>query len=380
MHIGITTSANLPPQEGIGHFVVNLGRHLTARGHRVIVLTRGHGLRTEFLQLEGLDIYKLPYLPTYPFHVHLHGLFLRRFLQKVKHDLDVLDFQSPLVPAIDVGIPSVATVHTLMVPAAQMSEAFGFRSTLIKLQCFLVSRVLEESLFAQVPIVCSVRAIDTTELKAYRVKPKSVVAVGVGVHDSFLDPLDEVPESMPPYVFYAGRLDYNKGLLNLIQSIKHVVEERPDVRFVLAGSGRLQPILEDAAAADGVAGYVEFAGQINDRAEMRCLHRRASVYVQPSSYEGLPASILEAMASATPIVYTDALGARQLITPEEGVLVPPDRPQALAEAIVDILSDEQRRHRMGQACRDKVLANYTWDIVCQRILTCYERAIAHGSH
>jgi glycosyltransferase involved in cell wall biosynthesis len=304
---------------------------------------------------------------------------LRRFLQKMKHDLDVLDFQSPLVPAIDVGIPSVATIHTLMVPAAQKSEAVGFRSTLIKLQSFLVSRVLEESLVAQVPIVCSVRAIDTSELEAYRVKPQSMVTVGVGVHDSFLEPLDGVSVSVPPYVFYAGRLDYNKGLLNLIESIKYVVKERPDVRFVLAGSGRLQPILEEAAAAGGVSGHVEFAGQINDRAEVRRLHRGASVYVQSSNYEGLPASILEAMASATPIVYTDTLGARQLITPEEGMLVPPDQPQALAEAILEVLSDEQRRHRMGQACRDKVLANYTWDIVCQRILTCYEQAIAHGN-
>jgi glycosyltransferase involved in cell wall biosynthesis len=379
MHVGIITSAYLPPREGIGHFVINLGRHLTARGHTVVVVTRGKGFRTESLQLEELDIYKLPYLPIFPFHVHFHGLFLRRFLQAIKLSLDVLDFQSPLVPAIDVGIPSVATVHTLMVPAAQKSETVGLMSTLIKLQSFAVSRTFEESLFSQVPIFLCVRAILASELEAYRVKPQKVVNVGVGVHDVFLEPSNGVSESTPPCVFYAGRLDYNKGLLNLIGSVKYVIKERPDARFVLAGSGRLQPILKDAAAADGVSQHVEFVGQVNDRAKMRRLHQRASVYVQPSYYEGLPASILEAMASGTPIVYTDTVGSRQLITPEEGVLIPPDQPKELAKVILDILSDEQRRRQMGRACREKVLANYTWDIVCQKILTCYEQAIARGN-
>jgi glycosyltransferase involved in cell wall biosynthesis len=379
MRIGIITSAHLPPREGIGHFVINLGRHLTARGNTVVILTRGEGFRTKSLQYEGLDIYRLPYVPVFPFHVHFHGLFLHRFLERIKTDLDVLDFQSPLVPAINVGIPSVATIHTLMVPAAQRLETVGLMSTLIRLQSFVVSKAFEESLFAQTPVVCSVRMIEASELEAYRVRPQNVVDIGVGVHDFFLEPRDDTPESVLPYVFYAGRLGYNKGLLDLVRSIKYVVRERPDVRFALAGSGPLQSILEDAAAADDVSQYLDFVGQVNDRSEMRRLHRQASVYVQPSYYEGLPASILEAMASGTPIVYTDMPGARKLISPGEGILTPPGQPRELARAILDILSDEQRRRRMGQACREKVLANYTWDIVCGRILGCYEEAIAHGN-
>jgi glycosyltransferase involved in cell wall biosynthesis len=378
MRIGIITSAQLPPREGIGHFVINLGRHLTAKGHTVVILTRGKGFNTNLIKYEGLDIYKLPYLPVFPVHVHFHGLFLHRFLNQMNLDLDVLDFQSPLVPALNTNIPSVATVHTLMIPAAQALETINVRSILIKLHCFTVSRAIEEALFAKNPIVCSVRPIETSELASYRVKPKSIVNVGVGVHDSFLEPLNGLSNSESPYIFYAGRLDYNKGLLNLIGCIKYVVKERPDVRFLLAGSGSLQPVLEKAAAADGVIDHVEFVGQLQDRARMRQLHRQAAVYMQPSYYEGTPASILEAMASATPIVYTDTPGARQLVTPEEGILTPPGQPQKLAEAVLEILSDEQRRQQMGRACREKVFANYTWEIVSQKILTCYEQAITEA--
>lgn len=96
MRVGIVTSAPMSPREGIGHFVINLGHHLVNKGHSVIIATRGRGLRAGFLRFQGLDIYLLPYLPIFPFHVHFHGIFLRRFLQGLSPRLDVLDFQTPL--------------------------------------------------------------------------------------------------------------------------------------------------------------------------------------------------------------------------------------------------------------------------------------------
>jgi glycosyltransferase involved in cell wall biosynthesis len=378
MKIGIITSSPIPPLEGIGHFVINLGRSLLAAGHSVSIFTRGYGLNISHLILNGLDIYKVGYLPIYPFHVYFHQIFLQQFIESVYPPFDVLDFQSPLVPAIDLGVPSIATIHTLLVPAAQKLERVGLMNFLIKLQSHTISRNLEESLFTLNPLVCSVRQIEPIELQSYRKKPARVIPIGVGVHNLFLESLNGAQKSQPPYIFYAGRLDYNKGIQDLIRSVKFVLAERPDVRFKLAGEGQLQAILEKTAAADGVASSVEFLGPVRERNDMRRLHRGAALYVQPSMYEGLPASILEAMASGTPVVYTDIPGARQLITPEEGAIVPPGQPIKLAEAILDILSDDGRRKRMGQSCREKVLSNYTWEIVGQRVLDCYLQAIAES--
>lgn len=157
------------------------------------------------------------------------------------------------------GVPIVATVHTLMIPAAQKLERTGLMSIAIRLQA-PVSRSFEES-----------------ELDTYRIRPRRVVTVGVGVHDLFLESPDSVSKSTPPYVFYSGRLGYNKGLFDLIASAKHVCRQRPDVLFVLAGSGPLQKRPQEAAGKFGVAQNVRFVGQVNDRAHMRKLHRQASV-------------------------------------------------------------------------------------------------------
>jgi glycosyltransferase involved in cell wall biosynthesis len=375
MRVGIISSADFPPMEGIGHYIVNLGRHLRARGDEVIIFTRARDLRTHYLEYAGLRIIKVPFLPLYPFHVHFHRIFLLQTVKSFAADLDVLDFHSPLVPALDLNLPSVATVHLLMIPAARLAERSGIRPLLIRLQSYAVSRQIEQGLFRQSPIVSSVRPIEELELEAYRVKPGKIISVGVGVHEKFLEPVDLSGQSDLPVVFYAGRLDFTKGLFTLIDSVKHVLREYPAVRFVLAGDGPIRQALEERAKSQGTLGHIQFLGPVGDRDRMRHLHMSASVYVQPSTFEGLPASILEAMACGTPVVYSDIPGARHLISPQEGFLTPPGDAQKLAEAILTLLSDETRRAQMGMACREKVLANYTWEVVSQRIRAVYEEAI-----
>jgi len=377
MNIGIITSAQFPPHEGIGHYVTNLGKYLTTKGHGVTIFTRNNWLKTSRLEFAGLNIYQLPYLHIPPAHVHFHAIFLRRFLQQPQFQFDVLDFQSPLVPAINLNVPSVAMFHTLMIPAVQRLELVGLMTLLIKAQGFMLSRSLEQALFNQVQVCYSVRPFEPSELISYQVKAQQIMAAGIGVHDTFLEPLQQRPVSKSPYIFYAGRLDYGKwqGLLDLVYSIKHVIKYRPDVRFLFAGEGHLKVTLEKVAIKEGVIKHIEFVGLVSDRLKMRQLYQEAAVYVQPAYYEGVPTSILEAMASETPIVYTDIPGARDLITPEEGRIVPVKQPQAIAQAILEILADEARRQQMGRACREKVFQHYTWDIVGQKIFNCYEQAI-----
>jgi glycosyltransferase involved in cell wall biosynthesis len=375
MRVGIISSADFPPMEGIAHYIANLGRHLRVRGDEVTVFTRSRDLRTHKLEYAGLKVVRAPFLPVYPWHVQFHRLFLQQVVKSFQDQLDVLDFHSPLVPALNLSLPSVATIHLLMIPAARFAEKNGLRPLLIRLQSYAVSRQIEQGLFCQSPIVSSVRPIEELEWEAYRVRPQKVVNVGIGVHEKFLEPIEISRQTGPPIVFYSGRLDFTKGLFTLIDSVRHVIRERPEVHFVLAGYGPIREALERQAERQGVLKQVQFLGPINDRARMRQLYMSASIYVQPSTFEGLPTSILEAMACGTPVVYSDIPGARRLISPQEGILVPPGNAQKLAEAILTLLSDETRRAQMGMACREKVLANYTWEVVSQRIRAVYEEAI-----
>ena len=82
--------------------------------------------------------------------------------------------------------------------------------------------------------------------------------------------------------------------------------------------------------------------------------------------------LTEAFACATPVVASDISGYRDVMTPETGLLVPPDDPAALAGAVVELLADESRRQRLGVSARERA-RRYSWTDIGRRLLSIYER-------
>ena len=86
--------------------------------------------------------------------------------------------------------------------------------------------------------------------------------------------------------------------------------------------------------------------------------------------------LAEAFACATPAVASDIPGYAAVAMPEASTLVPPSDPDALADAVIDVLSDEQRRVEMGRAARAHALANYAWDDIARRLEATYDEVAA----
>jgi glycosyltransferase involved in cell wall biosynthesis len=141
-----------------------------------------------------------------------------------------------------------------------------------------------------------------------------------------------------PVVLSVGRLDPVKGQDVLIRALPRVLEAAPAARLVLVGNGGGRAALEQVAEEAGVARAVEFAGPLDAEA-VRARMREASCFVLPSRSEGLPLALLEAMAAGVPVVATAVGGSREVVTPESGILVPPEDPDSLAKAIARVLLD-----------------------------------------
>lgn len=144
-----------------------------------------------------------------------------------------------------------------------------------------------------------------------------------------------------------ARLTEDKGLVETIQALAALRERCPGAEFWIAGEGSLGPRLAALARELGVAERVRFLGF---RQDVPAVLQGADLVIQASHREGLGNTLLEAMASARPVIASTVGGNVDVVVPgETGALVPPRDPQALADALAPYLTDPDLRRRSGEA-------------------------------
>lgn len=190
----------------------------------------------------------------------------------------------------------------------------------------------------------------------------------------------EQPEvqSSKPVILYTGRIEFNKGSLELLGSVDQVVSQFPEVEYLLAG-GRHNSIddraLESALGRNGTRHHVRLLGHVPWQ-QLANYYRRASVFAMPSYYETFGISVIEAMAFGLPVVATNVGGLPEVVEDGvTGILVPPGNAEALADALIRLLRDPDLRARMGRAGRERVRAEFTVDRVVTQMLAVYESVI-----
>ncbi|WP_207401169.1 glycosyltransferase [Actinomadura roseirufa] len=166
-----------------------------------------------------------------------------------------------------------------------------------------------------------------------------------------------------PVVACVGRLSYEKGLDLMLEAWERVVADHPGWRLHIYGDGPMEEELRAQTAAAGLGGRVEFRGVVTDVEDALV---EASIFALPSRDEGLPMSVLEAMAYGLPSVAFDcAPGVRALLGDEGGLLVRRGDTAAFAAAIGRLIEDPGLRRALGGAARASV-GRYRPDAVLAR--------------
>jgi glycosyltransferase involved in cell wall biosynthesis len=176
---------------------------------------------------------------------------------------------------------------------------------------------------------------------------------GSGV-DRGLFPPRPLPEA--PVFLMLSRLMVDKGVREYLEAARRVKRQYPEARFQLAGALDPNPSSIRQAELDAWVreGTLEYLGKLHG---VQAALAGCRYYVLPSSYrEGTPRSVLEAMATGRPIITTDAPGCRETVDPGvNGYLVPPRDPEALAEAMLRLLTADNRSvEAMAEASLDRV--------------------------
>lgn len=377
MRICLVTSARIPPIEGIGMHVHSLSCELTKRGHDVIIFSKGNNEKPTDVKMLGhcgaLQPVPHPYLP--PFHSDIYGFFVRRFLERLQRAPDILHIHSPLVPNISNHIPTISTFHSPMNSGVGKMEQADMRYVASKMMLIASSRRIEKSLAECSKLVTVVSDSVGREMRQrpYNVSTERIRVMGNGVDHRFFVPDDS--RLQRKRIFWAGRLDSGKGLYDLANCAARVIPSDKEISFRVAGDGPLRRRLENLVARLEISERFKILGRL-DRRQMLEEYQSAELFLLTSHYEGLPTTVLEAMACGTPCLSTSIGGVRDLIKDDEnGFLVTVGDIASMAEKLLDILADPARIKGVSKEARNVIIKRFCWESLAVRYESVYEEVV-----
>jgi glycosyltransferase involved in cell wall biosynthesis len=187
-----------------------------------------------------------------------------------------------------------------------------------------------------------------------------------------------IPQTSPnthfPHVIVTRNLEPIYDIGTALRAFKIVKQAFPKARLTVAGSGPERQALEELACRLGVGGAVTFTGRL-DNEGIPALYKSADVMLNSSLSDNMPVSVLEALASGVPVVTTDVGGIPYLVEHEKtALLVPPQCPEAMAEAVLVLLNDPAKAKQIIKAGLEAA-SQYTWPNVRKRLFRVYEQVL-----
>lgn len=170
-----------------------------------------------------------------------------------------------------------------------------------------------------------------------------------------------------------GRLSPEKGQMNFLRAMEKTVRRFPDVRALIIGDGDDRATLEGFCREKGLGDHVVFVGY---QAKVANYYQILDLLVLPSLSEGLPNTVLEAMSFGVPVLATAVGGVPEIIQNGNGMMVPPNDPEALAERMIELLGDDVLRQAMGLKGKDSLYPHFAPDHRVRQIVNLYEELLS----
>ena len=306
----------------------------------------------------------------------------RRRLARRLGDFDLVhdnqSLGSGLLGMMADGWPVLATIHHPITVdrELELSHADGWKRRLTLKRWYGFVR-MQARVARRLPRVVTVSGSSRRDIAdQLGVDPARIAVVPVGVDDSVFRP-------MPGRVRVRGRIMTTasadvpmKGLVPLLEALAKVRTERPEAHLVVVGRLKDGSVIPGVLDRYGLNGAVRFLSGVTDQGVVD-LYAEAELAVVPSLYEGFSLPAVEAMACGVPLVATTG-GALPEVAGRSGVtalLVPPNDPGALAQAMLAALADEELCRRLGAAGRKRTIERFTWPVTARGTVEQYRELL-----
>ncbi|MFN8570763.1 MAG: glycosyltransferase family 4 protein [Gemmatimonadaceae bacterium] len=358
--MALVTEYYYPHIGGVSEHVHHFAAELRRRGHAVDIITGriGHAAPTTGVIRLGTSV------PVYSNGSHSRitvGRSLRRAMRETLREgaYDIVHVHAPFTPVLpllaitEADCPVVGTVHTWFPRSALYS---------------IFSRQLQQ-VARQLSVLIAVSPTAIHAYERYMDADWHVVPNGIDLH-AFRPDLP-APEGLgdDPYVLFVGRFDPRNALDTMLQAFERVQRRVPRAKLVVVGDGPLRAYYRHLARGHR---NVILTGTLLD--ERPNYYANAAVYACPTTRASFGMTLLESMACATPIVCSDIVGFRDVVTAgQQALMVPTRSATSLAASIERLLQDDGLSQRMGRLGW-QTAQQYGWPAVTDRVLALYDVA------
>jgi len=276
--------------------------------------------------------------------------------------------------------PFIQTVHGVLADEYIQSSKMVSPSLKTNLSNFFMKRLgeIEKQAAQKATLVVTISNYSVQKIvELYCVDENKIRIVPNGVDVQRFKPgndYDEakkiVGENNEHIVLFVGNLIPRKGLHLLIDAAKAVAKENKKTKFLVVGDGPLKNNLISYAKKQEVFDNFSFLGKVSNSI-LPQLYSYADLFVSPSFQEGQGITLLEAQASAKPVVAFNVSAISEVVKHNQtGLLVEPNSSQ-LAKSISDLLANDSLREKMGKRGRELVSRTFSWEVCAQKLLQVY---------
>ncbi|MHA2060981.1 MAG: glycosyltransferase family 4 protein [Candidatus Sifarchaeia archaeon] len=390
-------SWEFPPRKvgGLAAHVYDLSKALSNLGHKIYVITADFPGTKETEVVGRVNVHRYDsYSYPGPDFITWAILMQQTMQEKAAELINVLHASGQQVDLIHAHdwltglaaielkhgfrLPLVTTVHStelgrrngLHDDGQQMIHAIEKRLSFESWRIIACSKYMADQI--KYAYAISGNKIDVIPNGVYTTKFKSVNGQST-VDSSFRRKFATDPEKI---VLYVGRMVPEKGVNVLVGSIPQVIASMPNAKFIFVGDGYYRAQYMRIAYGLGVAHKCYFTGFLEDDRDVQKLFTLADVCVFPSLYEPFGIVALEAMAAGTPVIVSDIGGLSEIIDHgHTGLKVPVNNSNALARAIISLLSDSGLASSLRKNALETVQKLYHWQRIAKQTTQVYQRVV-----